>query len=169
MIESTKPAVDATLLAELGHAIGQAHKSAREGGVPIGSALVVDGRVVALGHNQRMQLGSAIRHAEMDCLERAGRLPASYYRRATIYTTHSPCQMCTGTILMYGIPRVVIGESRHFCETEDLMRAAGVEVVVVDDQECFDVLEQFILDQPEVWAEDIGVEVEELVRSRQGS
>ena len=142
--------------AALAVALEQARIGRAEGGVPIGAALVVDGRVVGAGHNRRVQLGSAIRHGETDALENAGRLPASTYRRATMVTTLSPCDMCTGAILLYGIPRVVIGEHRTFVGGEDLLRARGIEVVNLDSAECFELLGGFIAEHPEVWNEDIG-------------
>jgi cytosine deaminase len=137
-------------------ALEQARIGRAEGGVPIGAALVIDGRVVGAGHNRRVQLGSAIRHGETDALENAGRLPASAYRRATMVTTLSPCDMCTGAILLYGIPRVVIGENRTFVGGEDLLRSRGVEVVNLDSDECHDLLADFIAEHPDVWNEDIG-------------
>jgi creatinine deaminase len=137
-------------------AIEQARVGRDEGGVPIGAALVVDGRVVGAGHNRRVQLGSAIRHGETDALEEAGRLPAAVYRRATMYTTLSPCDMCTGAILLYGIPRVVIGENRTFMGGEDLLRSRGVEVVNLDSAECVALMEEFIAAHPDIWNEDIG-------------
>jgi len=146
---------DAELLAV---AIGQARVGLAEGGVPIGAAILIDGEVVAAGRNRRVQLGSAIRHGETDALEVAGRLPASKYRRATMATTLSPCDMCTGAILLYGIPRVVMGENRTFVGGEDLLRARGVEVVNLDSSECYDLLHGFIAEHPEIWNEDIGEE-----------
>ena len=142
----------------LAHAVAEARKGRDEGGVPIGAALVVDGEVVAVGHNRRVQLDSAIRHGETDCLENAGRLPASVYARATMVTTLSPCDMCTGAILLYRIPRVVIGENRTFYGGEDLLRARGVDVVVLDDAECIELMEDFIAREPALWNEDIGEE-----------
>ncbi len=139
-------------------AVEQARVGRAEGGIPIGAALVVDGHVVAVGRNRRVQMGSAIRHAETDALENAGRLPASTYARATVYTTLSPCHMCTGAMLLYGIPRVVIGENRTFVGAEDLLRQHGVEVVVLDSAECVDTMERFIAEQPVLWHEDIGVD-----------
>jgi len=139
-------------------AIEQARIGRDEGGVPIGAALVVDGRVVGSGHNRRVQQGSAIRHGETDALEEAGRLAASVYRRSTMYTTLSPCDMCTGAILLYGIPRVVIGENRTFMGAEDLLRSRGVEVVNLDSPECKALMDEFIAAHPEVWNEDIGEE-----------
>ncbi len=135
----------------------EALASRAEGGIPIGAALVADdGTVLGVGHNRRVQQGSAIRHGETDALERAGRLPASTYARSTMYTTLSPCSMCTGAILLYGIPRVVIGEHRTFMGDEDLLRARGVEVIVVDDDECVAMMEDFIAAEPTLWNEDIG-------------
>ena len=140
----------------LGVAIEQARIGRDESGVPIGAALVEDGTVLGAGHNRRVQLGSAIRHGETDALEAAGRLPASVYRRSTMYTTLSPCDMCTGAILLYGIPRVVIGESRTFRGGEDYLRSRGVEVVNLDSQACVDLMDAFIAAHPDVWYEDIG-------------
>lgn len=137
-------------------AIEQARIGRSEGGVPIGAALVVDGEVVGAGRNRRVQEGSAIRHGETDALENAGRLPASVYARATMYTTLSPCHMCTGAILLYGIPRVVLGENRTFLGAEDLLRAHGVEVVNLDSEECRRLMQEFIAEHPEIWFEDIG-------------
>jgi cytosine/creatinine deaminase len=137
-------------------AIDQARIGRDEGGVPIGAALVVDGRVLGTGHNRRVQLGSAIRHGETDALEEAGRQPAAVYRRATMYTTLSPCDMCTGAILLYGIPRVVIGQNRTFLGSEDLLRSRGVEVVNLDSAECKALMDEFIAAHPEIWFEDIG-------------
>ena len=137
-------------------AIEQARIGRDEGGVPIGAALVVDGQVVGAGHNRRVQQGSAIRHGETDALEEAGRLAASVYRRSTMYTTLSPCDMCTGAILLYGIPRVVIGENQTFMGGEDLLRSRGVEVVNLDSPECKALMDEFIAAHPEIWNEDIG-------------
>jgi cytosine deaminase len=142
----------------LAHAIEQARIGRDEGGVPIGAALVADGRVLGVGRNRRVQQGSAIRHGETDALENAGRLPASVYRRAAMYTTLSPCDMCTGAILLYGIPRVVMGENRTFVGGEDYLRARGVEVVNLDSQECVELMNEFIAAHPEIWNEDIGEE-----------
>jgi creatinine deaminase len=144
---------DAELLAV---AIEQARIGGAEGGVPIGAAILVDGAIVGAGHNRRVQLGSAIRHGETDALEVAGRLPAASYRRATMATTLSPCDMCTGAILLYGIPRIVIGENRTFYGGEDYLRSRGVEVVNLDSQECYDLMEAFIAAHPDIWNEDIG-------------
>ena len=137
-------------------AIEQARIGRDEGGVPIGAALVADGRVLGAGHNRRVQLGSAIRHGETDALEVAGRLPAAVYRRSTMYTTLSPCDMCTGAILLYGIPRVVIGENRTFMGGEDHLRSRGVEVVDLDSEVCVQLMRDFIAERPDVWNEDIG-------------
>ena len=138
-------------------AIEEARQGLAEGGIPIGSVLVIDGRIVARGHNRRVQKGSAILHAEMDCLEAAGRLRAADYRRATLYSTLSPCDMCSGTTLLYGIPRIVIGENRTFRGPEDYVRSRGVELVIVDDPECARLMREFIADRPEPWNEEIGV------------
>jgi cytosine deaminase len=139
-------------------AIREARIGRDEGGVPIGAALAVDGELVGVGHNRRVQQGSAIRHGETDALENAGRLPASAYRRATMATTLSPCDMCTGAILLYGIPRVVIGENRTFTGAEDLLRSRGVEVINLDSAECVELMQSFIAAHPDVWNEDIGEE-----------
>ncbi len=139
-------------------ALEEAIAGLEEGGIPIGSALVVDGEIVGRGHNRRVQRGSAILHAEMDALENAGRLPAPAYRRAVLYTTLSPCDMCTGAILLYRIPRVIIGENRTFVGAEDLLRSRGVEVVVLDDERCVDLMAAFIAEHPDLWSEDIGEE-----------
>jgi cytosine deaminase len=137
-------------------AIDEAKKGMIEGGVPIGSVLVIDDRIVGRGHNQRAQKGSAILHAEMDCFENAGRIKATDYRRASLYSTLSPCDMCSGAVLLYGIPKVVIGENRTFCGPEEYVRSRGVEVVVVDNQECRQLMQTFIENNPELWNEDIG-------------
>ena len=137
-------------------AIDEARKGLSEGGIPIGSVLVVEGAIVGRGHNQRVQKGSSVLHAEMDCLENAGRLRASDYRRATLYSTLSPCDMCSGTVLLYGIPNVVIGENRTFRGPEDYLVSRGVEILVVDDLECRQLMQQFIAAYPELWNEDIG-------------
>jgi cytosine/creatinine deaminase len=142
----------------LAPALEEARRGRDEGGVPIGAALVVDGQVIAVGHNRRVQEGSAIKHGETDCLEAAGRLPASVYARATMVTTLSPCDMCTGAILLYKIPRVIIGENRTFLGGEELLRSRGVEVVVLDDAECIELMEDFIAREPALWNEDIGEE-----------
>jgi len=137
-------------------AIDEAGLGLAEGGIPIGSVLAVDDQIVGRGHNRRVQKGSPILHGEMDALENAGRLVASEYRRSVIYTTLSPCHMCTGAILLYDIPKVVIGENRTFLGAEDLLRAKGVELVVIDDQRCVDMMTGFIESRPDLWNEDIG-------------
>jgi cytosine deaminase len=119
---------------------------------------VIDGEIVGRGHNRRVQRGSAILHGEMDALEDAGRLTAAEYRRSVLYTTLSPCDMCTGAILLYGIPRVVVGENRTFLGKEHLLRERGVEVEVVDDETCVEMMTRFIAEQPQLWNEDIGVD-----------
>ncbi|MFD1505660.1 nucleoside deaminase [Georgenia yuyongxinii] len=152
-MEARKVADDGGALAV---ALAEAQAGRAEGGIPIGAALVVDGEVRAVGRNRRVQAASAIRHGETDCLENAGRLPAAVYARATMVTTLSPCDMCAGAILLYKIPRVVIGENRTFRGAEDLLRARGVEVVVLDDAACVALMESFIAAEPALWHEDIG-------------
>jgi creatinine deaminase len=137
-------------------AVEQARLGRAEGGIPIGAVLVAAGEVLGAGHNRRVQLGSAIRHGETDALEAAGRLPAATYRRSTMYTTLSPCDMCTGAILLYDIPRVVIGENRTFLGGEELLRSRGVEVVVADDPACRELMTAFLEAEPQLWNEDIG-------------
>jgi creatinine deaminase len=137
-------------------AIEEAKKGRDEGGIPIGSVLVLDNAIVGRGHNRRVQSGSAILHAEMDCLENAGRLKAADYRRATLYSTLSPCDMCSGTALLYGIPKIVIGENHTFRGPEDYVRSRGIELVVVDDPACRQLMEEFIAAHPDLWNEDIG-------------
>jgi cytosine deaminase len=137
-------------------AIAEAEQGRAEGGIPIGSVLVVDDAIIGRGHNRRVQKGSAVLHAEMDCLENAGRLTADVLRRATIYSTLSPCDMCSGAILLYQIPRVVIGENRTFRGPEEYVRSRGVEVEVRDDPTCVRLMTDFIRDHPELWNEDIG-------------
>lgn len=137
-------------------AIEEALRGLAEGGIPIGSALVHRGVVIGRGHNRRAQQGSAILHGEMDAIERAGRQPASVYRECTIYTTLSPCAMCSGAILLYGIPQVVVGENRTFTGEEALLRARGVRVDVVQDERCIQLMREFISARPEMWNEDIG-------------
>jgi cytosine deaminase len=137
-------------------AIEEAERGFAEGGIPIGSALVHHGRILGRGHNRRVQNGSAILHGEMDALENAGRQPARVYRECTIYTTLSPCAMCSGAILLYGIPRVVVGENRTFLGEEDLLRGRGVAVEVLQDARCRELMARFIRAQPALWAEDIG-------------
>jgi cytosine deaminase len=137
-------------------AIKEARQGLAEGGIPIGSVLVIDGRVVGRGHNRRVQRGSAILHAEMDCLENAGRLAPADYRRAVLYSTLSPCDMCSGTALLYGIPKIVIGENRTFRGPEDYIRSRGVALEIVDSDECYQLMQEFIAAHPELWNEDIG-------------
>jgi cytosine/creatinine deaminase len=137
-------------------AIEEARKGLEEGGIPIGSILVHDGKIIGRGHNQRVQRGSVIHHGEMNCLENAGRQSAAIYRQCTIYTTLSPCPMCAGAILLYRIPRVVVGENTTFLGAEDLLRAAGVTVEVLQDAECVRMMREFVERNPELWNEDIG-------------
>ena len=139
-------------------AIGEARQGLAEGGIPIGSVLVHDGRIIGRGHNRRVQSDSVVLHAEMDALENAGRQPASIYHQCTLYTTLSPCPMCSGAILLYGIPRVVIGENRTFLGDEAQLTHRGINVWVVDDDECVQLMREFITRSPELWNEDIGVE-----------
>ena len=138
-------------------AIEEARKGLAEGGIPIGSVLVLDGKIVGRGHNRRVQKGSAILHAEMDCLENAGRLKAADYSRSVIYSTLSPCDMCSGTVLLYKIPRVVIGENTTFQGPEAYVRSRGVELEILNLPECIKLMEDFIAARPELWDEDIGV------------
>ena len=137
-------------------AIEQAKKSLAEGGIPIGSVLVLDGKIVGRGHNQRVQKGSCVLHAEMDCLENAGRLTAKDYQRAVLYSTLSPCDMCSGTVLLYGIPKVVVGENRTFQGPEAYVKSRGVELVIQDNAECMQLMQDFIATKPALWNEDIG-------------
>ncbi len=137
-------------------AVEEARKGLADGGIPIGSVLVLEGKIIGRGHNQRVQKGSVVLHAEMDCLENAGRLKAVDYKRSVIYSTLSPCDMCSGTILLYGIPRVVIGENQTFKGPEDYMKSRGTELILVDSHECKALMEQFIREKPELWNEDIG-------------
>ena len=137
-------------------AIEEAEKGLAMGGIPIGSVLVIDGKIVGRGHNQRVQKGSCTLHAEMDCLENAGRLTAADYRKATLYSTLSPCDMCSGAALLYGIPKIVVGENHTFRGPEDYVKSRGVELVVVDDQKCRQLMETFIKNNPKLWNEDIG-------------
>jgi cytosine deaminase len=137
-------------------AIEQARKSLAEGGIPIGSVLVHEGRIIGRGHNCRVQTGSPIDHGEMNCLRNAGRLPARVYRNCTIYSTLSPCPMCSGAIVLYKIPRVVVGENRTFLGAEDYMRSNGIQVDVVQDAECVHLMAEFIRVNPQLWNEDIG-------------
>ena len=138
-------------------AIDEARRGLEEGGIPIGSVLVMDGQIVGRGHNRRVQQGSAILHAEMDAIENAGRLSGNDYRRAVLYSTLSPCDMCSGTALLYGIPRIVIGENRTFQGPENYLRQRGVQLVIVDDPQCVQLMKQFIDTHPALWNEDIGV------------
>lgn len=137
-------------------AIDEAEQGLREGGIPIGSVLVHRAAILGRGHNRRVQQGSAVLHGEMDALERAGRQPARVYRECTLYTTLSPCAMCSGAILLYGIPRVIVGESRTFMGEEELLRSRGVEVRVLQDPACIALMERFIAEHPALWNEDIG-------------
>ncbi|MNP11202.1 tRNA-specific adenosine deaminase [compost metagenome] len=137
-------------------AIEEARQGLAEGGIPIGSVIVHKGRIIGRGHNRRVQEGSAIKHGEMDAFENAGRQSASVYREAVLYTTLSPCSMCSGAILLYGIPKVVIGENRTFLGEEELLRSRGVELEVRQDAECVKLMEDFIAARPELWNEDIG-------------
>jgi cytosine deaminase len=136
--------------------IEEARKGLAEGGIPIGSVLVLDGQIVGRGHNRRVQKGSAVLHAEIDCLENAGRLKASEYSRAVLYSTLSPCDMCSGAVLLYGIPKVIIGENRTFQGPEEYLQSRGVELLVVDNAACKLLMEKFISEYPELWNEDIG-------------
>ena len=139
-------------------ALEEARLGLSEGGIPIGSVLVIDDRIVGRGHNRRVQKDSAILHAEMDCLENAGRLTATEYRRSTLYSTLSPCDMCSGTALLYQIPRIVIGENRTFQGPEAYVRSRGVELAIIDDPQCVELMREFIATRPELWNEDIGIE-----------
>ena len=137
-------------------AIAEAKQGRAEGGIPIGSVIVHRGKIIGRGHNRRVQKGSAVLHGEMDALERAGRHPAAIYRASTMYTTLSPCSMCSGAILLYGIPRVVVGENQTFMGEEELLRSRGIIVDVVQDERCIRMMRQFIAEHPELWNEDIG-------------
>lgn len=137
-------------------AIEEARKGQESGGIPIGSVLVIDGKIVGRGHNQRVQSGSSTLHAEMDCLENAGRLKAADYQQAVLYSTLSPCDMCSGAVLLYKIPRVVIGENRTFRGPEAYLRSRGVELDIVDNEECYRLMQEFIRDNDALWNEDIG-------------
>src|SRR6187402_1467724 len=138
-------------------AIDEAKKGLAAGGIPIGSVLVCDGEIIGRGHNQRVQRGSVIHHAEMNCLENAGRQKASVYQRCTIYSTLSPCPMCSGAILLYGIPRVIVGENKTFQGPEDYVRSQGVNVEILQNEECVGIMQAFIRRNPELWNEDIGI------------
>lgn len=140
----------------LEESLKEARKGLEEGGIPIGSVLVIDGKVVGRGHNRRVQKGSAILHAEMDCLKNAGRLKAKDYQRAILYSTLSPCDMCSGAALLYKIPKIIVGENITFKGPEDYVRSCGVDVEVINDEECIQLMEQFIKDKPDLWNEDIG-------------
>ena len=140
----------------LAAAIAEARDGLAEGGIPIGSVLVMDGRIVGRGHNRRVQRGSAILHAEMDCLANAGRLSAKDYKRSVLYSTLSPCDMCSGAALLYGIPRIVVGENRTFRGPEDYVRSRGVHIDVLDDAECVRLMRDFIAAKPQLWNEDVG-------------
>ena len=137
-------------------AIEEARIGRSEGGIPIGSSLMIDGEIVGRGHNRRVQNGSAILHGETDCPENAGRRPAADYRRATLYTTLSPCDMCTGAALLFGIPRIVIGENETFMGAEAYLESRGVELVRANDPQCVEMMTEFIAAEPELWNEDIG-------------
>jgi creatinine deaminase len=138
-------------------AIEEAKKGLSEGGIPIGSVLVYKGKIIGKGHNRRVQNGSTILHGEMDALENAGRRPAAFYRECVLYTTLSPCPMCSGAILLYGIPKVVIGENKNFMGEEELLRSKGVVVKVIQDDLCIKMMSDFIVTHPELWNEDIGL------------
>lgn len=137
-------------------ALDEAKQGLSEGGVPIGAVLVCDGKIIGKGHNQRVQKGSAILHGETDCLENAGRLPASVYQKSTLYTTLSPCSMCSGTVLLYKIPRVIVGENANFMGEEELLRSRGVNVQVLNDSGSINIMKTFIEQHPTIWNEDIG-------------
>jgi cytosine deaminase len=137
-------------------AIEEAKKGLAKGGIPIGSVLVIDDKIVGRGHNQRIQKGSAILHAEMDCLENAGRLTAKEYRKSVLFSTLSPCDMCSGAVLLYGIPTVIVGENKTFQGPEQHIRDRGVDVTILNDPECIEMMEKFIKDNPTLWNEDIG-------------
>lgn len=138
-------------------AIEEAELGLKEGGIPIGSVIVIDNKIVGRGHNRRVQKGSAILHAEMDCLENAGRLTAKDYQRATLYSTLSPCDMCSGTALLYKIPKIIIGENKTFQGPEAYTKSRGIKLEILQDKTCVDLMEKFIKDRPELWNEDIGV------------
>ena len=141
----------------LNEALNEARKGISEGGIPIGSVIVHNGEIIGRGHNRRVQQGSTILHGEMDAFENAGRQPAAVYRECTLYTTLSPCAMCSGAILLYGIPRVIIGENTSFTGEEDWLRSRGVDIQVVHDQDCIELMQSFIAGHPDLWNEDIGV------------
>jgi len=139
-------------------ALDEARQGLAEGGIPIGSVIVYRGKIIGRGHNRRVQQGSAILHGEMDAFENAGRQPANVYRESVLYTTLSPCAMCSGAILLYGIPRVIVGENRSFLGEEDLLRSRGVKVEVMQDPACIELMRRFMAEQPQLWHEDIGVQ-----------
>ena len=138
-------------------AIEEAQKGLEEGGIPIGSVIVHDGKIIGRGHNRRVQKGSVVLHGEMDAFENAGRQPASVYQNCVLYTTLSPCPMCSGAILLYGIPKVIVGENKTFMGDEEHLKSKGVDVVVLNDQTCIDIMDKFIKVKPTLWNEDIGV------------
>jgi len=138
-------------------AVNQAKIGLQEGGIPIGSVIVHDNKILGKGHNKRIQEGSVVLHGEMDALENAGRQKAAVYKESVLYTTLSPCPMCSGTIILYGIPKVVVGENKTFLGEEDLLRSKGIEVIVLNDAECIDMMTKFINEKPQLWNEDIGV------------
>jgi len=140
-------------------AIEEAQKGLEEGGIPIGSVIVHNNKIIGRGHNRRIQNGSCVLHGEMDALENAGRQSAAVYQQCTIYTTLSPCSMCSGAILLYGIPKVIVGEHHNFMGEEELLRSRGVEVEVLHDKSCIEMMKQFIHDRPDLWNEDIGIEI----------
>ena len=148
--------VSSTMQKFIDASIEQAQKGLAEGGIPIGSVLVYQDRIIGRGHNRRVQQGSSILHGEMDALENAGRQAASVYRQSTLYTTLSPCAMCSGAILLYGIPKLVIGENQTFLGEEDLLRSRGVDLVIAQDATCIEMMRAFIRSRPELWNEDIG-------------
>jgi cytosine deaminase len=152
-MEREEPTVDPFMQA----ALDEARQGLAEGGIPIGSVIVHRGRIIGRGHNRRVQRGSAILHGEMDAFENAGRQPAAVYRECVLYTTLSPCAMCSGAILLYGIPRVIVGENRTFVGEEALLRSRGVSVEVLQDEDCIALMRAFIADRPGLWNEDIGV------------
>lgn len=137
-------------------AIEEARKGLKEGGIPIGSVIVYEGKIIGRGHNRRVQKGSAVLHGEMDALENSGRQPASVYRQCTLYTTLSPCPMCSGAIMLYNIPKVVIGENKTFLGEEELLKSRGVKIEVFQNPECIDIMAEFIFSKPDIWNEDIG-------------
>jgi len=150
--------MDTSIDQNMQEAIVEARKGLAEGGIPIGSVLVIDSKIVGRGYNRRVQQGSAILHAEMDCLENAGRLKPKDYQRAILYSTLSPCDMCSGTVLLYKIPKIVIGENTTFQGPEDYMRSRGVKLVILNNEECKQIMRDFIAAKPELWNEDIGEE-----------